>query len=499
MRDHLILYVNGARHEVRGRQAFDPLSTFLRAELRLTGTKVVCAEGDCGACSVLIDRPTPARPGEPRSRFRAVDSCILFLHQLDLCHVITVEGLARDHRLHPVQQAMIDHFGSQCGFCTPGFVTTLAGLIDDARGAGAPPSRHQLQRGLSGNLCRCTGYLQILEAAKSIDAATVAALEDLVPAEGLDDDHRRHGADSLHLLGDTALGPSAWVPATLAEASALLVERPASRVVAGATDLGVRHNKGLLEPRDLLVLSDRIPGFSEVSIEENLLVAGAGATWSRVLEAVTERVPELARILEVFGAPQIRHLATVGGNLVNASPIADSLPFFFAVGATLDLFGPDGERRVLIEDFYLGYKRVDLRPGELVARVLAPLPVAGERLRLFKMSKRRDLDISSFTAGLLLTVDAGRIRGARIAMGGVAPVVLRLPKTEAALVGEPVTEATFRRAGTIARDEIAPITDVRGSARYRRQLAENVMLKVYFETFEAEDGAELALASSRRT
>jgi xanthine dehydrogenase small subunit len=490
MRDHLLFSVNGSLERVRGDDAFTTLSTFLRERRRLTGTKVVCAEGDCGACSVLVARE-PARSvadPAPALDWRPVDSCIAFLHQLDGCHVLTVEGIpgAEGEELHPVQAAMIERFGSQCGFCTPGFVTTLAGMAEAARRAGATAlDPERARRALTGNLCRCTGYLQILEAAAAVPLAACPGLDPTVAPEARAALAAAAGEEVRVAAGERSVA----IPTSLERAVELLAAEPATRVVAGATDLGVLHNKGRLEPRSVLQLGPRIAGFDRVEVTDGVLRMGAGATWTAVLEAVREEVPALAAILERFGAPQIRALGTVGGNLANASPIADSLPFLFVMEATVEIVGPAGTRRAPIAGFYRGYKETTLAPGELIAAVRAPLPAAGELLRLRKLSRRRDLDISSVTAAFRLSFDGGRIARARIAFGGVGPTVLRAPRAEALLAGARLDLELARRAGRVAREEVSPISDVRGAAEYRARLVENLFVELAHELLAAPHAA----------
>jgi xanthine dehydrogenase small subunit len=472
VRDHVLFYLNGERQRVSDEAVFATLTEHLRDRLRLVGTKVVCAEGDCGACSVLVGRPAAGR-----LEYRPIDACIAFVHQLDASHVVTVEGLARDGRLHPVQQAMVDGYGSQCGFCTPGFVTTLAGLFE-ATGARAP-SDGETRAALHGNLCRCTGYLQILESAAAVDAAAVPRLAELYDEPAMFSELAGAEREPVRVVAGAR---EVFLPVDLDAACRFKGEHPDCMVVAGATDVAVRRNKGAPEPDAVLALGRRIPSFAAAAIEGDVLRAGAGATWATLLELTGERVPELRKILELFGAPQIRNAATIGGNLANASPIADSLPFLYVAGATIVLRGgAAGARRVPIEAFYRGYKEIDLGPGELIASVEAPLPRRDQTLRLYKMSRRRALDIASFTAAVLLRRDRDTIAEARLAFGGVGPIVVRLPRAEAFLAGRAWSLDTARRAGEIAAGEITPWSDVRGSEAYRRRLAENVLVKMFLD------------------
>jgi xanthine dehydrogenase small subunit len=481
MRDHLVLYINGARHTVRGADALLSLSDFLRRRLGLVGTKIVCSEGDCGACSVLIGRPTPERNA---FKYLPVDSCIQFMFQLDGTHVLTVEGVRPDRQLNAVQQAMVDCHGSQCGFCTPGFVVAMTGLLEESNGDAF--DEQAWRRGLTGNLCRCTGYTPILDAAAQASDAEGARLNDLYLAAPMLADLDRHASDGIELstpvsAGSTEAARRVACPARLDGALTFLAANPGARVVAGATDLGVRVNKSGQLPATILDLN-RVAELDYVRVHRDALVAGARANWTALLAACSSAAPEFARILERFGAPQIRHVGTIGGNIANASPIADSLPFLFVMEATLTLASAAGRREVAINDFYHGYKQFDLRPDELIVEVRIPLPAADEQLRLHKVSRRRDLDISTFTAAIRMRLDGEQIERASIALGGVGPTVVRARRAEQFLVGQAFAQATMQAAGDVAAAEIAPITDVRGAADYRRQLARNVFVKFYYQT-----------------
>ncbi len=475
MRDHLVIWVNGTRRVVGGGDAFLTLSDYLRGRLGLVGTKVMCAEGDCGACTVLVAEPVE----QGRPRFLPIDSCIRFLFQLDGCHVVTVEGLARDGRLAPVQQAMVECHGSQCGFCTPGFVMALAGACH-AKGAAREVD---WPKELSGNLCRCTGYVSIFEAAERAGGEA-----DWIGARFADDTWMTEGGrlrtESIDVRG-ACDGVAMRVTSPATRDEALAARRDAdARVVAGATDLGVLWNKGRLRPQHWLDLS-RVTGLRGLCVEDAatgpVLVAGPLASWTDMLAVCRERCGEAVAVLESFGGPQIRHVGTLGGNIVNGSPIADSLPLLFVLEATLELARASGTRDVPIESFFRGYKQLDLAPDELLVKVRMPLPGSDDVLRLVKVSRRRDLDISTFTSAILVRRTGDRIAAARIAYGGVGPTVVRMRRTEAALVGQLFVEETFRRAGDVAVAEIRPLSDVRGTSAFRLQLARNVLLRFFHE------------------
>ena len=467
MRDFVLVHINGVPHRIGGTRAFQTLSRFLRDEQRVTGTKIVCEEGDCGACTVLVGR----REGD-RLRYRPINSCIHFLFQLDGAHVVTIEGLARDGELTPVQHAMVRCHGAQCGYCTPGFVMALAGMFEersrDARAA------------LTGNLCRCTGYESIVRAAECVpEQPSVDMIHPPGPILQAILSVEREPVRIDALDGRFFTG-CFFRPTRLDDAIAFKAENPKVLIVQGATDFGVWRNKRGFEPGAVLSL-DGVDGLDDVTFDEGMLVVGGRTSLAQLESAVRDRVPELARIMERFGSPQIKNAGTLAGNIANASPIADTLPFLFVMGAHLELAGTAGTRVVPIGSFYKGYKSLDLGGDEIITRILIPLPAEGETLRLYKVSKRSHLDISSFTAAMLMTRTDGRIDAMRVAYGGVAPVVMRLPKTEEFLAGRPIARETFARAGEIAREEISPISDVRGTKEYRLQLAANVMQKFYYD------------------
>ena len=483
MRDHVLLHINGERFEVRGQAAFAPLSEFLRGDLRLTGTKIVCEEGDCGACTVLVGR----LEGDSL-RYRPVNSCIHLILQLDGCHVVTVEGLRRG-ALTEVQESMVVEHGAQCGFCTPGFVTAMHGLLEERAAAGAAvaapaqagPTDQEWREALTGNLCRCTGYEPILRACAAIDPARVARIHDLFPGGPPLADARRARTTGLALETLRDSTPLAvFAPVDLDQALELRLAHPDARVVAGATDLGVQINKGRLAPGRFLSLA-LVSELRRLAVEDGAIHVGALVVWSDLERLCRAVAPEFAGILAVFASPQIKNVGTLVGNIVNASPIADSLPFLFVADAEVLLAGKRGRRSVNINSFYKGYKELDLLPDELVIGVRIPLPGADETVRLYKVSRRRDLDISAFTAAIRMRRNNGSIESARVAYGGVGPVVLRLPKTEAFLSGRAFEAGTFLEAGQLARTEVTPISDVRGSADFRLQLAENILLRFYEE------------------
>jgi len=450
MRDQVVFAINGRDHRVGGREAFTTLANWLRYDISATGTKIVCEEGDCGACTVLIRRSTS-------EEFVPVNACILSLCQLDGASIVTVEGL----RMNAVQQSMIAHHGAQCGYCTPGFVVAMSGLFETCDRV----SDKQVRDGLTGNLCRCTGYEPIIKAALAVDGKSLPKLRDVYP-----DVPNARDAVRIHNF---------FAPVTIEDAVRFKAEFPGCTILQGGTDVGVWINKRDFKTPAMLSLQ-KIADLNELAAG----VGGAPRVGANVSLAAFEifiekRIPELYRILNIFGSPQIKWAGTLVGNIANGSPIGDTLPYLFVADAQLELTGVGGTRTVPINSFYRGYKQFDLRPDEIITRV--HVPVVDDTLKLYKVSRRKDLDISAFTAAIRLRMN-GRIEEARIAYGGVAPTVIRLPKTESFLKGKAPSLDVFERAGELARSEVKPISDVRGSADYRLQLAENIMAKFWFDS-----------------
>lgn len=475
MREQLVLYVNGRRLEVAGSDAFLPLSEFLRTRLRLTGTKVVCAEGDCGSCSVLVGRLV-----DGSIEYRSVDSCIQLMFQLDGTHIVTVEGLRRGEELSPVQQSMVELHGSQCGYCTPGFVVAMTGLLENH----SQPTEEEWRCGLTGNLCRCTGYTSILAAGRQAAGTERQSLAEIYPPEAMSQVLSGLLEEPFHIREGAR---EAFSPVNVFVAANYLAANPTAKVVSGGTDVGVQLNKRMIAPEKFVVLNrlHDIQSFGYARDEDypqGAIYCSALDCWADIEAVCRPHVPQFADIISVFGSPQIRHVGTIGGNLINASPIADSIPFLMVIDAVLTFACPLGlDRKLNINDFYLGYRKTALQPGEILTFVEFPVPAANQRLALYKVSRRRDLDISTFTAALLLTIENETIQEARIALGAVGPTVLRARKTEAFLRGKPFSEAVMQAAGELAVEEVTPISDVRGSADFRWQLTRNVFLKFFHE------------------
>lgn len=497
MRDYILLYINGEEQRITAAQAFQPASDYLRLDLGKCGTKVVCAEGDCGACSVMIGRLDGS--GE-KLDYVPVNSCIQYLYQLDCSHLITVEGLKIEGQLNPVQQSMVDHNGAQCGYCTPGFVIAMCGLANDLKcpssngtsdcqklgrekfASGQKLTEELVKDSLTGNLCRCTGYEAIINAGMAIDIERFKPLASLYNEAEIVANLQAHASQELLLEVD---GCKAFNPTSLASANRFLADNEKVVIVSGGTDVSVNMNKRGLAPKAIMSTS-ALPGLDDLSLVETpegrVMSIGARVTLRQLERAIKDLVPEFYDILWVYGSPQIRHAGTLAGNIANGSPIADSPPFLFVMDAEVEVTGLDGVRRIAMADFYTGYKTLSLKKDELITRIFVPLPKAEEILRLYKVSRRQHLDISAFTAAIRITVKDNKIAAARVIFGGVGPVVKSVPEVEKALLGKPHELATYEAAGKVAREAIAPITDVRASRDYRLALAENIMTKFFYES-----------------
>jgi xanthine dehydrogenase large subunit len=475
MRDHVVIYVNGKRLAIAGDDVFSSLVELLRRR-GLVGTKIGCGEGDCGACTVLAGATENGA-----IRYRTIVSCIRPVHQLDGTHIVTIEGVAHEGTLSPVQQAMVDCHGSQCGFCTPGFVNSLTGHFE----CDDPINADLLRTSLAGNLCRCTGYQPILAAGMAVDPAKVQRLSSLYPSRVMVDELAACAQSPILIkTGERFF----FRPIRLEDAVLFRARHPGAVIAAGATELGVARNKLGFEPPAVLSLA-AISELAKLTREDGVLSVGANVTWAQLEAFAKDTSPEIDALVHRFGSPQIRNVATLVGNIAHGSPVADSLCLLAIVEAELELIGVRGARRVAVNEFHTGPKTTVLAADEIIARVLIPLTAPDEIVKLYKISKRKEMDVSTFRAGIRLRRRGERIESVAIAFCGVGPKVLRLPRTEAFLAGRPFLEATFCEAGSLARSEVEPITDVRGSRAFRLRLAENILVKFYHEIAGAERGA----------
>jgi xanthine dehydrogenase small subunit len=458
--------------EVRGADTTRTLLDWLREDARGLGTKEGCAEGDCGACTVLVGE----RSGDGVA-WKNVNACIQLLPMLDGKAIRTVEDVKQGDTLHPAQQALVDCHGSQCGFCTPGFVMSMVHVYERERACGATPSRQQLADDLAGNLCRCTGYRPILDAGERMFELPAVAHDDAATAQLLDP----LAADPPLAYTD-AQGARCYVPRSVEDLAALREALPDARLLAGCTDIGLWVNKQH-KALPTLISTTAVADLRRVEVRaDGTLVIGAAATLEAAWAALAERHPELAEMGLRFASPPVRHAGTLGGNLANGSPIGDGAPVLMALDATLVLQRGAVQRRVRLDAFYLDYMKNALATGEFVRAIEVP-PPAFTALRAYKLSKRFDSDISGLAAGLAITLDAaGTVTAARLAFGGMAAVVKRAAQAESAMVGRPWTEATAAAAAQALARDFAPITDLRASAAYRQRAVANLLHRFWLET-----------------
>ncbi|MDR6816688.1 xanthine dehydrogenase small subunit [Neorhizobium sp. 2083] len=457
---------------------FGPTETlldYLRLRRRLTGTKEGCAEGDCGACTVLIGRLT-----EHGLRYESVNACIRFLGSLHGTHVVTIEHLAgRDGALHPVQQAMVDFHGSQCGFCTPGFVMSLYGLWL----SNGTPTRAEIESALQGNLCRCTGYEPIVKAAEHISTSRPSSLFDPLESDRIQVMAKLWG---IHSGNDTIIiakdGARSIVPASVAAFADILADEPEATIVAGATDVGlwVTKQMRLLNP---VIFINHLTELQSITSEEAGITIGAGVSYAQAFDVLVDEIPPLGRLIDRIGGQQVRNMGTIGGNIANGSPIGDTPPPLIALGAELTLRSHSGRRTIPLEDYFLAYGKQDRLPTEFVEKVFVPRPAEGSHFAVYKISKRRDEDISALCGAFHLTLDAdGKVEKIRIAFGGMAATPKRAKHVEDALLGEVWNWGTVSAVRDAFGEDYQPLTDWRATAEYRSLTARNLLTRFFLET-----------------
>jgi xanthine dehydrogenase small subunit len=470
MRRHIHFLRRGAAVCLRDAPPHLTLLDYLRLHEGAAGTKEGCAEGDCGACTVVLRRRTANG-----LIYAPVNACIMLAGQADGAEVVTVEDLAVEGRLHPVQQALVYAHGSQCGFCTPGFVMALFALY---HAPGDKPNRDQVNDAIAGNLCRCTGYRPIVDAGVAACAAG--------PQDRFTDDEPET-ARALAALDDGAdifAGtPEHFfaAPAGIDALAALYAEHPDAVLVAGATDVGLWITKGLRDLRKIIWLG-RVAGLDTIDDEPGRVTFGATVTHAAAASHLAAIDPDLGELMRRFAGPQVRHLGTIGGNIANGSPIGDTPPALIALGATVVLQRGIATRTLPLEDFFIAYGRQDRAPGEFVRAVAVPKLAPDERFRCYKISRRLDQDISAVMGAFKLRLAGTRIDTARIAFGGMAATPKRAAAAEAALAGVDIADpaAADAACAQLAAD-FAPITDHRASAGYRMTVTQALLRKALTE------------------
>lgn len=471
MSEAILFYHRGAIQSVQECAPTRTILQYLREDLHCTGSKEGCAEGDCSACTVVIGE---LQGGE--LVLKSVNACIQLMPTLDGKALFTVEDLKQaDGSLHPVQQAMVDCHGSQCGFCTPGFVMSLWSLYLQREGRPDAPARRDIDTALSGNLCRCTGYQPIINAAQRMGQLPPVRLDRAAVAAALRTLQRDHTFSYRH-NGQTFIAPR-----TLAQLVAARQTYPDAHILAGATDIGLWVTKQLRDLNQLIYIG-QVAELQAVTEQDGQLIIGAGVTLNDAYAALCRHYPELSELWQRFASEPVRNAGTLGGNVANGSPIGDSMPFLIALGAGIVLHGGAGQRTLALEDFYLGYQKTALQAGEFVAALRVPLPQTGLHFRTYKLAKRFDQDISAVCAAFAITLDGDTIRSARIAFGGMAATPKRAAKAETALQGQPWVEAILQAAMLALAQDYAPLSDLRASDTYRMKAAQNLLRRFWLET-----------------
>ena len=474
-RTHTTFFVNGVKQDVFGDDNFLMLANWLRREKELTGTKIVCAEGDCGACTVQQAFPQE----KDFLGFQAVNSCIKLVGQMDGASLVTIEGIQHGDVLSPVQEAMKSCHGSQCGYCTPGFVMAMAGVIEEKKSL----TEKQAMNCLTGNLCRCTGYQPIIEAATTATYSEQHSLTTRYLKKDLRAILAKTAKTSLKIESGSKIF---FAPTTLKEALQFLNKHKSGasvRIVNSSTDLAVQYNKGKPIP-DLILSLHLIPELQAIAKSEGRITIGARVTLTAVRNAILKTNPEFAGLLNVFASPQIKNTATLVGNVANGSPIGDTMPYLMVAGGIVHTASIKGtqvvRRKIPLQEFYLGYRTLALKPGELITAVSFTPTEKNTLTKIYKVAARKDLDISAVCGAFQFSVKADKkgtatITEARIALGGVAATTIRCPETESYLIGKSLTAETMAAAAEKLCDSIKPLDDLRGSAAYRHVLAKNMM------------------------
>ena len=480
-------YHQGRITSLQGAAPTRSVLDWLREDAHCTGTKEGCNEGDCGACTVVVAEL--AAPGDAQAvqglRLQTVNACIQLLPNLHGKALFTVEDLktacAKPQgacaELHPVQQAMVACHGSQCGFCTPGFVMSLWSVYEKHQAhGGAAPTRQQLADALSGNLCRCTGYRPILDAGQrmlDLPAQPLAAAPVVAALQSLHSDEDWHYSDGRSHF---------YAPASVSSLAQLREALPQARLIAGTTDVGLWITKQLRDVGDLIAVG-RVAELQRIEERDEGLYIGAAASLESAWAALAQRYSHLTEVWLRFASPPVRHAGTMGGNVANGSPIGDAPPVLMALDALIELRKGERVRRMPLADFYVDYMKNQMEAGEFVQGIVVPHALPQMCVRAYKISKRFDCDISAVCAGFAIALDAqGQVASARLAFGGMAATVKRTAQAEAALVGQPWSQEAVKAAQAALEQDFKPMTDMRASNSYRMKVAKNLLQRLWLET-----------------
>lgn len=472
-RTHIRFMLNDNLIELFELKPTQTLLDFLRLDKRLIGTKEGCAEGDCGACSVLVGRLS-----EGVLSYETVNACIRFTASLDGCHVVTIEHLAgKDGALHPVQQAMVDHHGSQCGFCTPGIVMSLYALWMNNPRADA----NQIEQALQGNLCRCTGYAPIVRAAKSALADGGQSNDPLVAERG-EIMAKLDGFQDGVRVEMSALDGKIILPASVDDLAESLLLNPEATLVAGATDVGLWVTKSM-RPLPVMIFTGHLEALHTVLEGDDAVSFGAGVTYSEFFPIIMQKFPQLEDFWMRIGGQQVRNMGTIGGNIANGSPIGDTPPALIALGAAITLRQGNTRRFVALEDYFIAYGKQARSPGEFIESISIPYLLNEDHFAVYKISKRREEDISTLCGAFNLRLDEdNRVAKITIVFGGMAGIPQRARAVEKALLGQSWNEANIMGALKMFEADYQPLSDVRGSATYRMLSAQNLLRRFYMQT-----------------
>jgi xanthine dehydrogenase small subunit len=481
MRNEISFYLNGEKQSVGPSHASMMLAEYLRTKKALTGTKIVCAEGDCGACTVLRYFPL-AQDVVHDHHYLPINSCIATLAQLDGSSLITVEALMRDGNLHPSQASMMNCHASQCGFCTPGFVMALTGLVEEKIQKNENSiSEQEAKNALTGNLCRCTGYESIIKAATHTTINPKDSLHHRYFNEEQNSDLLKISSTPVHLKNASF---EFYAPTSITAALDYLKIHPDAKILGAATDLGVQVNKRKIKFQNLLSLH-LVKELYITTIANQQVHIGARVTLSELRHSMKNHLPELTSYLDIFASPQIKNIATLIGNIANASPIGDTPPALLALEANVEIASLNGNKTIPLSEFFVSYRKTKLKVDEIITQLSFRLPSNHFTLKLYKNSNRKDLDISAINLALKVDwIDEKKtaISNITLAAGGIAATPIRLSKTENYLKTHKISKANLDQVLTILHSEFKPLSDVRASKAYRHILVENYFIRALSES-----------------